>query len=113
METTDLELLEKMEQGGRVFRPRDTSDVGRAAFQHTVDHLLSLRDVGLVRLLDSRLMRAPRGSYLMAGPCDLTQAGVAALADDRRLGARPPVSGDASEQEPRSLPNPPGFRGSH
>ena len=67
MENTDFELLEKMEKGGHVFRPQDTSDLGRAAFQHAVDRLLSLRDIGLIRLLDSRLMRAPDGSCLMAG----------------------------------------------
>ena len=97
MENTDFELLEKMENGGHVFRPQDTSDVGRAAFQHAVDRLLLLRDVGLLRLLDSRLMRAPDGSCLMAGPCDLTPAGVAALTDDHRLGPRPPVSGGSGE----------------
>ena len=91
MEDSDFELLETIENGGRVFRPRDSSDVSRAAFQHTVDRLLSLRAVGLIRLLDGRLMRATNGSYPQAGPCDLTPAGVAALTDDRRVRPRAPV----------------------
>jgi ketosteroid isomerase-like protein len=76
----DFEVLEKVERGGRVFRPSGSSDMSRAAFQYTVDHLLSLRAMGLIRLLDSRVMRAADGSYIWAGPCDLTPAGVAALA---------------------------------
>jgi ketosteroid isomerase-like protein len=76
----DFEVLEEVERGGRVFRPSGSSDMSRAAFQYTVDHLLSLRAMGLIRLLDSRVMRAADGSYLRAGPCDLTPAGVAALA---------------------------------
>jgi hypothetical protein len=91
VEQADFELLERVE-AGHVFRPEDRSDVSRAAFQHTVQRLLSLRAVGLIRLLDGRLMRAADGSYLMAGPADLTPAGVAALAQDRRLGPRPPTA---------------------
>ncbi len=97
MENADFELLDKVEKGGRIFRPRDGSDLGRAAFQHTVDRLLSLRAVGLIRLHDGRLMRAGDGSYLLAGPCDLTPAGVAALVNDRRLGPRPSVKRGAGE----------------
>jgi ketosteroid isomerase-like protein len=78
-----FEVLEKVERGGRVFLPSDSSDLSRNAFQYTVDHLLSLRAMGLIRLLDSRVMRAANGSYLRAGPCDLTPAGVAALAAAR------------------------------
>jgi ketosteroid isomerase-like protein len=54
--------------------------MSRAAFQYTVDHLLSLRAMGLIRLPDGGVVRAANGSYLMAGPCDLTPAGVVALA---------------------------------
>ena len=93
MEHADLELLEQIEKGGRVFRPRDNSDVSRAAFRVTVARLLSLRALGLVRLLDARLMRAADGAYLLAGPCDLTPTGVAALRYDRQLRPRPPVEG--------------------
>jgi ketosteroid isomerase-like protein len=80
MDDADFELIEKVERGGRVFQPSDSSDMSRDAFQYTVDHLLSLRAMGLIRLLDSGVMRAADGSYLRAGPCDLTPAGVAALA---------------------------------
>ena len=93
MEHADLELLGQIEKGGRVFRPRDNSDVSRAAFRATVARLLSLRALGLVRVLDARLMRASDGAYLLAGPCDLTQTGVAALRYHRQLRPRPPVEG--------------------
>ena len=69
----------------------------RAGFQRTIDQLLKLRGIGLVRLPEGKVMRAKDGSYLMAGPCDLTPAGVAALANERSLGPRPPQGGaDAS-----------------
>jgi hypothetical protein len=86
----DFELLEMIEKGGQVFRPTDRSVEGRAAFQSLVDNLLRLRSIGLVRLPEGRVMRSEDGSYLMAGPCDLTPAGIAALAKDRSLGPRPP-----------------------
>jgi ketosteroid isomerase-like protein len=79
----NFEVLKEVERDGRVFLPSDSSDMSRNAFQYTVDHLLSLRAMGLIRLLDSHVMRATDGSYLRAGPCDLTPAGVAALAAAR------------------------------
>ena len=82
-----------IEKGRQVFKPADQSEEGRASFQHTVDHLRRLRGVGLIRLPDSKIMRAEDGSYLMAGPCDLTPAGIAELAKDRGLGPRPPQGG--------------------
>ncbi len=88
MEHADLELLEQIEKGGRVFRPRDNSDVSRAAFRVTVARLLSLRSLGLVRLLDARLMRAADGAYLLAGPCDLTPTQSAGWRDIPRSSSR-------------------------
>lgn len=90
MDEADFELLERIEQGGHIFRPTDQSRDARIAFQRDIDNLLRLRGVGLVSLPERRLMRAEDGSYLMAGPCDLTPAGVAALTHDRSLGPRPP-----------------------
>jgi hypothetical protein len=54
-----------------------------------IDRLRSLRDRGLIRLPDSRIMRGQDGRILGAGPCDLTAAGREALERDRRLGPRP------------------------
>ena len=58
-------------------------------FDMLVDHLRQLRDRGLLRLDEGRIMKSQRGRYLMAGPCDLTDAGREALERDRRLGPRP------------------------
>jgi hypothetical protein len=93
VDQADFELLEMIEKGRHVFQSTDQSGEGRAAFQHVVDQLLRLRSIGLVRLPEGKVMRAKDGSYLMAGPCDLTPAGIVALAKDRSLGPRPPQSG--------------------
>lgn len=97
MDQTDFELLERIERGGYVFRPHNRSEEERAAFQQKVADLLRLRGIGLIRLLEGKLMRAEDGSYLMAGPCDLTPAGIAELAKDRRLGPRPPTEGNVGD----------------
>jgi hypothetical protein len=70
---------------GYTFRPKDAS---AGDFDALVGHLVQLRERGLLRLEDGRLMKSQRGGYLMAGPCDLTEAGRAALEHDRRLGPR-------------------------
>lgn len=92
MDQLDFELLELIGQGGYIFRPADPSAESRAVFRQTVEDLLRLRAFGLVRFSDGRVMIAGDGSYLMVGPCDLTPAGIAALARDRRLGPRPPTA---------------------
>jgi hypothetical protein len=93
MDQTDYDLLARIERGSHVFRPRSGSAEDRAAFQAVIEHLIYLRGTGLIRLPEGRLMRSEDGSYLMAGPCDLTTAGIAALSKDRSLGPRPPQSG--------------------
>ena len=90
MDQADYEVLERIERGGYVFKPRDQSEESHAAFQQTVEQLLRLRAVGLVRFSEGRIMRTESGVYLMVGPCDLTPGGVAALSHDRSLGPRPP-----------------------
>jgi hypothetical protein len=72
-------------QGGYTFRPEDAAN---GDFSALVGHLVELRERGLLRLEDGRIMRSQRGGYLMAGPCDLTEAGSRALEQDRRLGPR-------------------------
>jgi hypothetical protein len=57
-------------------------------FSALVGHLVELRERGLLRLEDGPIMRSQRGGYLMAGPCDLTEAGSRSLEQDRRLGPR-------------------------
>ena len=72
-------------QGGYTFRLKDAAN---GDFSALVGHLVELRDRGLLRLEDGRIMKSQLGGYLMAGPCDLTDAGREALERDRRLGPR-------------------------
>ncbi len=81
----DVRLLVLAEHG-YTYRPADAAD---GLFDVLVDNLRSLRDRGLLRLDEGRIMRTQLGAYLMAGPCDLTEAGHGALEHDRRLGPRP------------------------
>jgi hypothetical protein len=70
---------------GRTYRPSDAFD---GDFDALVERLLQLRARGLLRLDPGRVMRSQRGTCLMAGPCDLTDAGRRALERDRGLGPR-------------------------
>jgi hypothetical protein len=85
LSSVDVRLLTLAEHG-YTFRP---SDAAEGVFDVLVDHLRQLRDRGLLRLDEGRIMKSQRGGYLMAGPCDLTDAGRQALERDRRLGPRP------------------------
>jgi hypothetical protein len=80
----DVRLLALAEHG-HTYRPTDAAD---GVFDLLIDHLRQLRDRGLLRLDEGRIMKSQRGGYLMAGPCDLTEAGRHALEHDRRLGPR-------------------------
>jgi hypothetical protein len=84
LSTGDIRLLGLAEHG-YTFRPSDAAD---GVFDVLVDHLRQLRDRGLLRLDEGRIMKSQRGGYLMAGPCDLTDEGRQALEQDRRLGPR-------------------------
>lgn len=84
LSSVDVRLLTLAEHG-YTFRP---SDAAEGLFDVLVDHLRQLRDRGLLRLEEGRIMKSQRGAYLMAGPCDLTDAGRRALEQDRRLGPR-------------------------
>ncbi len=65
MDQIDFDLLSRLEAGESVFRPAGQTDDARSVFAGS-----------------------EQGAYLMVGPCDLTEAGRRALADDRRLGPR-------------------------
>ena len=81
----DVRLLGLCERG-YTYRPADAAD---GVFDVLVDNLRSLRERGLLRLDEGRIMKSQKGGYMMAGPCDLTEAGHGALEQDRRLGPRP------------------------
>jgi hypothetical protein len=76
----EMQLLKRCGQG-RIFRPSDSSE----PFVITVERLLRLRDMGLIRLDDSRIVRSRLGRYLLAGPCVLTEAGRWTLAHGKHF----------------------------
>ena len=88
MTQEEYELLTKIEQGTSVFR-QDAGPGLDATFSKIFDALMILRSQGLIRLPEGRIMRDRAGRVMMAGPCDLTEAGRRALEQDRRLGPRP------------------------
>lgn len=83
----DVALLLRIEAGEHTFRPSSAAP-GEEPIEALVDRLRSLRDLGFIRLSDSRIMQNQAGRYLGAGPCDLTELGREALERDRRLGPR-------------------------
>lgn len=82
---TDAEVrVLGLAERGRTYRPADAAS---GDFDALVAHLRQLRERGLLRLEEGRIMRSQRGGYL-TGPCDLTEAGRRALERDRSLGPR-------------------------
>jgi hypothetical protein len=81
----EFRLLARAEPG-HLFRAPDAEG---EVFGDLVERHLKLRERGLPRLEDGRIMKRRPGRVLMAGPYDLTQAGRAALEGDRRLGPLP------------------------
>src|SRR5215208_4591119 len=81
----DVRLLSRIEAGEHTFRPGIGSSEGED-FDLLIQQLRSLRDRGLIRLPDTRIMRTQGGPLLGSGPCDLTESGRQALAQDRGLG---------------------------
>ncbi len=82
---SDVTLLSRITDGEHTFRAGAGSSQG-GEFEQLVQQLRSLRDRGLIRLPDNRVMR--RGPLLGAGPCHLTGAGRQALEQDRAPGLR-------------------------
>jgi hypothetical protein len=89
MTQAEYDLLLRPQTGPAVLRPTEPGPAGRDAFQGTISLLLELRARGWIRLPDGRISRDRDGMAMLAGPCDLTEAGRRALEDDRRLGPRP------------------------
>lgn len=81
----DIRVLSRVAAGEHTFRPGTGSSEGED-FDLLTQQLRSLRDRGLIRLPDTRIMRNQRGPLLSVGPCELTQAGWQALAQDRGSG---------------------------
>ena len=86
MDQGDVEILERIATGERIFRP-GRSDISLRMFGVLVHHLRELHKRGLIDMPDRSVTQAadPEGSaYLLAGPCFLTDAGRAALDEFRR-----------------------------
>jgi hypothetical protein len=95
MDQGDAEVLERIEMGERTFRPGAPTESARRSFETLVGHLRELRERGLIDLPERHVAQmedSETGAYLLAGPCHLTEAGRAALAEfrrgDRRAGDR-------------------------
>jgi hypothetical protein len=84
MDSLEYEVLSYLEVGRSMFRPRDLSCEAQQSFAEVLGLLLRLRREGHVEFADSRISRTHQGTYLALGPIDLTDAGRAALAQDRR-----------------------------
>ncbi|MGH7515607.1 MAG: hypothetical protein ACREOQ_22110 [Gemmatimonadales bacterium] len=89
MTQDEYDLLTKIEQGTTVFRPEEPGPGVEGRFSRILELLMSLRSQGWIRLPDGRITRDRGGRVLLAGPCDLTEAGRRALEQDRSLGPRP------------------------
>jgi hypothetical protein len=89
MDNLEYEVLSYLEAGRSVFRPRNLSQEAQQAFIELMGLLLRLRKEGCLEFPDCRIFRTGQGTYLAAGPVELTDAGRSALTRDRRLGERP------------------------
>ena len=88
------EVLSWMAAGNSVFRPRGLTLEDQEAFRGVMALLGRFRDGHLVDYLEGHVTKRGQGQYLMVGPVLLTHTGKSALERDRRLGARPPRSGE-------------------
>jgi hypothetical protein len=84
---SDVALLTRLAGGEHTFRPGNPPRP-EESFEGLVAQLLTLRERGLVRFTDSKIMTRTDGKYLGVGPVDLTTGGREALERDRRLGPR-------------------------
>ena len=89
MTQAEYDVLAAIEEGASVFRPENVGPGIEATFQRTFEVLLALRSQGWIRMPDGRIARDRAGRIMLAGPCDLTDAGRKALEHDRQLGPRP------------------------
>ena len=88
-DSLEYEVLSYLEGGRSVFRPRNLSGEAQQSLVEVIGLLLRLRRQGHVDFADSRISRTQKGTYLALGPVNLTEAGRAVLAQDRRQAERP------------------------
>lgn len=83
----DVTLLTRLDAGEHTFRPGTQPRPGES-FEGLVAEVLSLRERGLVRFSDSKIMTWTDGKYLGVGPGGSDASGAGRLECDRRLGPR-------------------------
>jgi len=74
----EAELLGRIDGGARMFQP-ETGEPGRHAFEILMAQLRSLRERGLIDLPERSAASSDAAADLFAGPCNVTDAGRAAL----------------------------------
>ena len=75
LQPEEIELLRAVGQGQAMFRARERD--AAPMWLRTLNRLALLRDLGLLTFRES--VRSGDGMPLLIGPCELTQAGRAAL----------------------------------
>ena len=82
MDQGDAEILERVGAGERIFRPGLSGEEAPQIFEALVKQLRALRDRGLLDIPERGVafaVSAEANTDLVAGPCDVTEAGRAAL----------------------------------
>ena len=83
MDQEDAEILERVGAGERIFRPGLSGEEAPQIFEALVKQLRALRDRGLVDIPERGVAFAvsaeANAGPRVAGPCDVTEAGRAAL----------------------------------
>ena len=97
LDDVDYHLFAWIEQGHSASRPAERTDASCQVFQAVAGRIFLLRARDYIHFHQNHVSRTEAGDYLLIGPCTLPAEGRAALARDRRLGARPPLRWDHVE----------------
>jgi hypothetical protein len=89
MDSLEYEVLSYLEAGRSMFRPRNLSARRSRLLSNLWGFCFGSAGRGSIEFTDGRIFKTAQGTYLAVGPVDLTEAGQAALARERRLGERP------------------------
>ena len=82
MDSKLYDLLKKIQQGKKFFRPANEDDEANIAFKSEVNRLRELNESDLIRVKDSGFVKNntnEKGYYNIVGPCEITYKGERAL----------------------------------